>query len=36
MNTLELGRMPPLASEVLDQDALALVGDWIGGIAACP
>ena len=36
MNTLELGRMPPLASGVLDQDALALVGDWIGGIAACP
>ena len=36
MNTLELGRMPPLASDVLDQDALALVGDWIGGIAACP
>ena len=36
MNTLEMGRMPPLASDVLDQDALALVGDWIGGIAACP
>jgi len=36
MNTLELGRMPPLASDVLDLDAIALVGDWIGGIAACP
>jgi hypothetical protein len=36
MNTLELGRMPPLASYVLDHDAIALVGDWIEGIAACP
>jgi uncharacterized repeat protein (TIGR03806 family) len=36
MNTLERGRMPPLASYLLDQDAVALIGDWIGGIAACP
>jgi uncharacterized repeat protein (TIGR03806 family) len=36
MNTLDLGRMPPLASYVLDQDALALVGDWIRSIDACP
>jgi uncharacterized repeat protein (TIGR03806 family) len=36
MNTLDRGRMPPLASYLLDQDALALVGDWIGGIGACP
>jgi hypothetical protein len=36
MNTLDMGRMPPLASYVLDEDAIALVGDWIAGIAACP
>lgn len=36
MNTLALGRMPPLASYVLDHDAISLVGDWIGGIGACP
>jgi len=36
MNTLAKGRMPPLASAVLDQDALAIVSDWIKGIQACP
>jgi hypothetical protein len=36
MNTLEMGRMPPLASYELDRDAIALVGEWITGIAACP
>ncbi len=36
MSTLGKGRMPPLASAVLDQDALDLVSDWIKGIQACP
>ncbi len=36
MSTLGKGRMPPLASVVLDQDALDLVSDWIKGIQACP
>ena len=35
MATLGKGRMPPLASAVVDEDALALVGDWIGGMGAC-
>ena len=36
MNTLGTGRMPPLASVVLDQDGLDLVSAWIDGIQACP
>jgi hypothetical protein len=36
MNTLDMGRMPPLASYALDADAIALVSDWIASIAACP
>jgi uncharacterized repeat protein (TIGR03806 family) len=36
MQTLGKGRMPPLASAVVDQDALDLVSDWITGIEACP
>lgn len=36
MSTLGTGRMPPLASAVLDEDALGLVSDWIKGIQACP
>ena len=36
MSTLGKGRMPPLASAVLDEDALDLVDDWIEGIQACP
>ena len=36
MNTLEMGRMPPLASYVPDHDAIALAAEWITGIAACP
>jgi uncharacterized repeat protein (TIGR03806 family) len=36
MNTLGSGRMPPLASAVLDQDAVDLVGEWIQGVQACP
>jgi uncharacterized repeat protein (TIGR03806 family) len=36
MQTLGKGRMPPLASAVVDQDALDLVSDWIKGIQSCP
>jgi uncharacterized repeat protein (TIGR03806 family) len=36
MATLDKGRMPPLASAVVDEDALGLVTAWINGIAACP
>ena len=36
MSTLGTGRMPPLASAVLDEDALGLVSDWITGIQGCP
>jgi len=36
MNTLGNGRMPPLASAVIDQDAVDLVGQWIQGVQACP
>jgi len=36
MATLGKGRMPPLASAVVDQDALDLVSAWIGGITSCP
>ena len=36
MQTLGKGRMPPLASAVVDQPALDLVGDWIDGVQACP
>jgi uncharacterized repeat protein (TIGR03806 family) len=36
MATLGKGRMPPLASAVVDEDALDLVTAWINGIAACP
>jgi uncharacterized repeat protein (TIGR03806 family) len=31
-----LGRMPPLASKIVDSDAMKVVGDWISSIAACP
>ena len=34
--TLDRGRMPPLASAVVDQDALDLVSSWIDGIQQCP
>jgi uncharacterized repeat protein (TIGR03806 family) len=30
------GRMPPLASKVVDQEAVKLIGDWIGSVTACP
>ena len=30
------GRMPKLASYVVDTDGLGLLGDWITGIKACP
>jgi uncharacterized repeat protein (TIGR03806 family) len=36
MNTLGLGRMPPLASAVVDQGAVDLVGEWIQSVPACP
>ena len=36
METLGKGRMPPLASAVVDQAALDLVGDWITGVQSCP
>jgi hypothetical protein len=31
-----VGRMPPLASYVVDQQAVTLVGDWIDSIQTCP
>ena len=34
--TLDRGRMPPLASAVVDEDARDLVAAWISGIPACP
>jgi uncharacterized repeat protein (TIGR03806 family) len=36
MATLDKGRMPPLASAVVDEEALDLVSAWIGGVQACP
>ena len=36
MATLGNARMPPLASAVVDQQALDLIGDWIDGIQSCP
>jgi len=36
MGTLGKGRMPPLASAVVDQDALDLMSSWIDGIQQCP
>lgn len=36
MQTLGKGRMPPLASAVVDQPALDLVSDWIDSVLACP
>jgi len=36
MATLDKGRMPPLASAVVDEDALDVVTAWINGIPACP
>lgn len=37
MNALPLlGRMPPVASKVIDQQAVKLIGDWIASVAACP
>ena len=30
------GRMPPVASNVVDSNGLKLVGDWINSIASCP
>jgi hypothetical protein len=36
MNTLAKGRMPPLASAVVDEEAVDLVGAWIDAIQACP
>jgi uncharacterized repeat protein (TIGR03806 family) len=36
MSTLGKGRMPPLASAVVDQDALDLVSGWINDIQTCP
>jgi uncharacterized repeat protein (TIGR03806 family) len=37
MNALPmLGRMPPIASKVIDQDAVKLTADWIASVASCP
>jgi uncharacterized repeat protein (TIGR03806 family) len=36
MATLGKGRMPPLASAVVDEQALDLVSGWIHGLEACP
>jgi len=36
MTTLGKGRMPPLASAVVDEDAVDLVSAWINAIQACP
>jgi uncharacterized repeat protein (TIGR03806 family) len=36
MATLDRGRMPPLASAVVDEDALDVVSAWIKAIPACP
>jgi hypothetical protein len=30
------GRMPYLASYVIDQMAVDLIGNWISGISSCP
>jgi len=34
--TGKTGRMPAIASDVIDTNATTLVGDWIDSIAACP
>jgi hypothetical protein len=34
--TAEVGRMPPVASFVVDTQATALVGQWIDSIKSCP
>jgi uncharacterized repeat protein (TIGR03806 family) len=36
MTTLGKGRMPPLASAVVDEDAVDVVSAWINAIQACP
>jgi hypothetical protein len=36
IRTLASGRMPPLASHVVDSDGVALIDQWIGGLSACP
>jgi cytochrome c551/c552 len=34
--TADVGRMPPVASFVVDTQATALVGQWIDSVASCP
>jgi hypothetical protein len=29
-------QMPPLATSVVDSDAVAVIAEWIRGVAACP
>ena len=36
MKRLDLHRMPPLASQVVDQSGVQVVSDWIQSLAACP
>jgi hypothetical protein len=36
MRELASGRMPPMASTVVDTQAVALLSDWISALAACP
>ena len=33
---VDVGRMPPLASYVVDAQAVSLIGQWIDSITACP
>jgi hypothetical protein len=33
---INVGRMPPLASYVVDPQALTLIGQWIDSITTCP
>ena len=32
----DVGRMPPVASFVVDAQATALIGEWIDSIKSCP
>jgi hypothetical protein len=36
MRALAVYRMPPLASAIVDDDGVALIESWIGGLSSCP
>jgi len=36
MEALDVDRMPPLATEVVDSDGTALIEAWIEALASCP